>query len=887
MVTVTAASGAVNNTAVLTVGPPNIVTLTVSPQTAAVSAGFTQQFTATGTFTDGSSGVVSNAVTWSASDSTITTINSSGLATTLKAGTVTITATSGSVASNGATLTVGPAIPLALNITPANSKVVIGASPSTKLSAIMSYSDQSTTDVSAVATWTNTNSFVASMDPTGNMTPLKLGYTAVSATSGGFTANTGFTVIAVPRYLYFTSDAGQLASKAIIDSNSGQPHMTGYIPTGGNNYAVFPCPTTDPSNQFLYVGSTVNNGQSSSGEVQVYAIDPTSGGLNPLTGSPFPQTASVGCIDFEPTGGFAFSASGVNGSTSLLAYSRDASTGELTPVNSANLSAVPTRVAIDPLGQYLYVGASSDGFNTTIGLGFSIDSSTGALTPVPGSPFSLSNLGGTFTFHPSGNYLYMANTNGYSIDTYSLARATGALTLTSTIPTCINPTPVRFSPDGAFAYTTCSMDIAHDSNTMSVESFAVGPNGQLTHLGSTLSGILASDLTVDPSGQFLYLSTIFPQILVSPMGTDGVAQAVRSVGVQPNSSLNNVVVGGTLPVKFTPKYAFITSSGDNTLLTYGVNSDGTFTATPLSTINLPSTSSSPFSLSAWPWGTDFVLAAGGTSAHLQFFSLAHGLPVSGGSLNNAAVAGGTAIDPSGLVVFETDSANGLIYSYQHASPGGWAWSGQSYDAGSGAGSVAIDPAGSLVYVADPTGGSIMGYQYWGSPQLFNTASQVGGSLYPIATEPLLLAIDPNESFLYAVCGDNTLRAFIINYYARGTITQVASVQLGGTPSGLTIEPTGHFVYTSDSAGVRVFSVNGQTGALTAVPLNPAVTLANITGIYAEPAGQYLYVTTGAQNVPGAVYGYGINSDGTLTALTANPVANPNLPTSMTFSDDIR
>jgi hypothetical protein len=318
-----------------------------------------------------------------------------------------------------------------------------------------------------------------------------------------------------------------------------------------------------------------------------------------------------------------------------------------------------------------------------------------------------------------------------------------------------------------------------------------------------------------------------------------------------------------------------------------VNSDGTFTATPLSTINLPSTSSSPFSLSAWPWGTDFVLAAGGTSAHLQFFSLAHGLPVSGGSLNNAAVAGGTAIDPSGLVVFETDSANGLIYSYQHASPGGWAWSGQSYDAGSGAGSVAIDPAGSLVYVADPTGGSIMGYQYWGSPQLFNTASQVGGSLYPIATEPLLLAIDPNESFLYAVCGDNTLRAFIINYYARGTITQVASVQLGGTPSGLTIEPTGHFVYTSDSAGVRVFSVNGQTGALTAVPLNPAVTLANITGIYAEPAGQYLYVTTGAQNVPGAVYGYGINSDGTLTALTANPVANPNLPTSMTFSDDIR
>jgi 6-phosphogluconolactonase (cycloisomerase 2 family) len=107
------------------------------------------------------------------------------------------------------------------------------------------------------------------------------------------------------------------------------------------------------------------------------------------------------------------------------------------------------------------------------------------------------------------------------------------------------------------------------------------------------------------------------------------------------------------------------------------------------------------------------------------------------------------------------------------------------------------------------------------------------------------------------------------------------------PSGLTAEPTGHFLYTSGGAGVNAYSVNAQTGALTAVPLNPAITLSNTTGIFVEPAGQYLYVTTCAQNVPGAVYGFSIHSDGTLTAIFANPVATPNLPTSMTFSDIIQ
>jgi glucose dehydrogenase len=90
-----------------------------------------------------------------------------------------------------------------------------------------------------------------------------------------------------------------------------------------------------------------------------------------------------------------------------------------------------------------------------------------------------------------------------------------------------------------------------------------------------------------------------------------------------------------------------------------------------------------------------------------------------------------------------------------------------------------------------------------------------------------------------------------------------------------------------STGARAFSVNAQTGALTSVPMSPAITLANVTGMYAEPAGQYMYISTGAKNVAGAVFAYSISSSGNLTAVSTLPVATPILPSSMAFRDDIR
>ena len=169
----------------------------------------------------------------------------------------------------------------------------------------------------------------------------------------------------------------------------------------------------------------------------------------------------------------------------------------------------------------------------------------------------------------------MANTNGHSIDTYSVNRATGSITAVSTVSTCSNPTPVRFSPDGKFAYTACSGNMSYNPPSASVESFAVGASGVLTHLGSTPSGQGPFDLTIDPSGRFLYLSDVLPYIYVFQVGTDGIAKFVRRVGVPPNPGATMVALGSASTVKYTPKTAYITSTGDNTFSTYAVNSDGT------------------------------------------------------------------------------------------------------------------------------------------------------------------------------------------------------------------------------------------------------------------------------------------------------------------------
>jgi uncharacterized protein YjdB len=92
----------------VTLTPPNLESIVIMPAAPTLSPGGTQQFIATGTFGDGSTQQLAS-VTWSSSDPSVAQISNDwsnhGVGLAIAAGTVTITATAGSV-SGSATLTV-------------------------------------------------------------------------------------------------------------------------------------------------------------------------------------------------------------------------------------------------------------------------------------------------------------------------------------------------------------------------------------------------------------------------------------------------------------------------------------------------------------------------------------------------------------------------------------------------------------------------------------------------------------------------------------------------------------------------------------------------------------------------------------------------------------
>ena len=100
--TIQAASGSVHGSTGLTVtAGVSLVSIAVTPVNPSIAAGNQQQFTATGTYSDGSHQNLTNSATWTSTSPSVATITSTGLATGVSAGSTTIQAELGSI--NGST----------------------------------------------------------------------------------------------------------------------------------------------------------------------------------------------------------------------------------------------------------------------------------------------------------------------------------------------------------------------------------------------------------------------------------------------------------------------------------------------------------------------------------------------------------------------------------------------------------------------------------------------------------------------------------------------------------------------------------------------------------------------------------------------------------------
>lgn len=194
---IVATVGSVSGSTDFTVTNALLVSLVVTPTNPSIPLGLTEQFTATGTYTDNTTQNLSDSVVWTSSDRTVATVNIHGLATSLLVGSTTVQAAISGLTSTS-TLTVTSAVLASIALNPLNSSVVLGLNK--QYTATGTYTDGSTADLTSTVTWSSSNTSQATISnavPTNGLAhSVSSGSTVITAQSGSITQSTNLTVTA-------------------------------------------------------------------------------------------------------------------------------------------------------------------------------------------------------------------------------------------------------------------------------------------------------------------------------------------------------------------------------------------------------------------------------------------------------------------------------------------------------------------------------------------------------------------------------------------------------------------------------------------------------------------------------------------------------------------
>jgi Bacterial Ig-like domain (group 2) len=142
-----------------------LVSIEVTPANSSTALGLTQQFTATGIFSDGSTQNLTTTVLWASSAPSFATISNApgtqGLATSVASGdSITISATSDGI-SGETQLTVTNAILTSIEVTPADSLLPLGLTQ--QFTAIGIFSDESRRDLTTTVLWESSDETIATI----------------------------------------------------------------------------------------------------------------------------------------------------------------------------------------------------------------------------------------------------------------------------------------------------------------------------------------------------------------------------------------------------------------------------------------------------------------------------------------------------------------------------------------------------------------------------------------------------------------------------------------------------------------------------------------------------------------------------------------------------
>jgi Bacterial Ig-like domain (group 2)/Abnormal spindle-like microcephaly-assoc'd, ASPM-SPD-2-Hydin len=227
---------------------PTLVSIAVMPGNATIGVNATQQFTATGTFSDNSTKDVTGQSTWTSSAPATATVGAAtGLATGVAAGgPVTITATDGTIKGTAQlTVTSGPTLK-SIAVTPSTANIgVNGMQPFT---ATGTFSDNSTKDVTTQSTWKSSNTEVATVGAgTGIATGVGVGGpVTITATDAGISGTAQLTVSNVPFTLTINPPPGGVFGPVAPGGTLPVGVILTALP-GTTGTVTFGCTTSSPT----------------------------------------------------------------------------------------------------------------------------------------------------------------------------------------------------------------------------------------------------------------------------------------------------------------------------------------------------------------------------------------------------------------------------------------------------------------------------------------------------------------------------------------------------------------------------------------------------------------------------------------------------------------
>ena len=219
----------------------------------------------------------------------------------------------------------------------------------------------------------------------------------------------------------------------------------------------------------------------------------------------------------------------------------------------------------------------------------------------------------------------------------------------------------------------------------------------------------------------------------------------------------------------------------------------------------------------------------------------------------------------------TPNSAGAVYEYAIKSDYGVSpLSRASIGAGISPAALVVGHGGA--YVVNLGDGTISQYtiEADGTLSPMNPASVTNPGMHTVGVSPVGLTIDPSGNFLYVTnSADGTLSQFSIGSEGQLTPLSPSTVAAGIDPVSIVVAPSGYYVVNSGAAGAAgtvSHYVSGVSGMLTLVDSDTVAAGINPTALVVDSASSTLYVTSSCDGseCEGSIRQLAFGADGALT-----------------------